>query len=182
MTTKTNSLTLVALSVLGLICLGGCGESGGSGDADASDTLPETLFVAQAPTGIQVISQLKADVKAGDEVVVKAVVGGRKNAFAASRAVMTVVDATLHNKCISDDDHCPMPWDYCCAPKEDLLPQTATVQITGTGTSPLRLDLTTVPQLKPLNTLIIKGTVGPRADTSTLVINATSIYVEDQKS
>lgn len=178
---KTNTLMLIALSILSLMCLPGCSKSDDSAadSTSTNDTLPQTLFLAQAPTGIQAISQLKADVKAGDEVVVKAVVGGRKTAFVANRAVMTVVDAALHNKCLAEDDHCPTPWDYCCAPPEELSPELATVQITGTGTSPLKVDLSSIPQLKPLNTLIIKGTVAPRADTSTLVINASGIYAAE---
>ncbi len=181
---KPITLTLIALSILGLTCLHGCSKSDDSNGEAAitNDTLPETLFLAQVPTGIQSISKLKEGVKAGDEVVIKAIVGGRKNAFVANRAVMTVVDATLFNKCLAEDDHCVTPWDYCCAPAEDLSPAMATVQITGTGTSALRVDLSLVNQLKPLNTLVIKGTVGPRPDESTLVINATGIFVEHQES
>ena len=184
MTRKTNSLMLIALSILGLMCLNGCSKSDDSQaeDTNTSDTLPETIFLAQAPAGIQSISQLKADVKAGDEVVIKAVIGGRKNAFVPNRAVMTVVDATLGNKCLVEADHCATPWDYCCASPEELLPETATITITGAGTSPLKLDLGNIPQLKPLNTLVIKGTVGPRPDKSTLVIHATGIFVEHQES
>lgn len=179
MTKQTNTLMLISLVILGLTHLNGCSKSDDTptDDASTSIALPETLFLAQAPTGIQSIAQLKEDVKAGDEVVVKAVIGGRKNAFVANRAVMTVVDATLGNKCLGEDDHCATPWDYCCEPAEDLVPQMATVQINGAGTSPLKVDLTNISQFKPLNTLVIKGTVAPRPDKSTLVINATGIFV-----
>jgi hypothetical protein len=181
--TRTNTLMLIALTILGLTCLNGCSKSDDANPEGAStgDTLPETLFLAQVPTGIQSISQLKENVKAGDEVVVKAVIGGRKTAFVANRAVMTVVDATLNNKCLVEDDHCPTPWDYCCASAEELLPETATVQINGAGMSALKVDLSSIPQLKPLNTLVIKGTVGARPDKATLVIYATGIFVEQKE-
>jgi hypothetical protein len=184
MTKKANTLMLIALSILVLTCLNGCSKPDDSQaeGTNTSQALPETLFLAQVPTGIQTISQLKEDVEAGDEVVIKAVIGGRKNAFVANRAVMTVVDATVGNKCLVEDDHCPTPWDYCCAPAEDLLPETATIQITGSDTNPLKVDLSSIPQLAPLNTLVIKGTVGPRPDKSTLVINATGIFVEQKDS
>jgi hypothetical protein len=177
---KTNTLMLLAFTILGLTFLNGCSKSDDSPTegTGTSSALPETLFLAQAPVGIQSISQLKEDVKAGDEVVVKAVVGGRKNAFVANRAVMTVVDATLGNLCVEEDDHCKTPWDYCCASPEELFPAMATVQINGADTTPLKVDLSSIPQLAPLNTLVIKGTVGPRPDKSTLVINATGIFVE----
>ncbi|MCP4456338.1 MAG: hypothetical protein GY809_33190, partial [Planctomycetes bacterium] len=174
----------IALALIGLMCLHGCSKSDDAnpGASSTGETLPETLFLAQVPTGIQTISQLKEDAKAGDEVVIKAIIGGAKKAFVADRAVMTVVDATLNNKCLVEDDHCPTPWDYCCASAEELLPEKATIQITGTGTTPLKVDLGSIPQLKPLNTLVIKGTVGPRPDKSTLVIHATGIFVEHQES
>ncbi len=179
----TNTLMLIALLMLSLTFLNGCSKSEDSQAEDTStdSTLPETLFLAQVPTGIQTISQLKEDVEAGDEVVVRAVIGGRKNAFVANRAVMTVVDATLANKCLGEDDHCSTPWDYCCAPAEELLPEMATIRITGSGTNPLKIDLSSISQLKPLNTLVIKGTVGPRPDKSTLVINATGIFAEQKE-
>jgi hypothetical protein len=180
---KTTTLMLIALSMLGLMCLHGCSKSDDANPegANTGDTLPETLFLAQVPTGIQSISQLKQEVEAGDEVVIKAIIGGAKKAFVADRAVMTVVDATLNNKCLVEDDHCPTPWDYCCASAEELLPEMATIQIIGSDTNPLKVDLSNIPQLKPLSTLVIKGTVGPRPNKSTLVINATGIFVEHQE-
>jgi len=174
----------MALFILGLTCLNGCSKSDDSQaeNSGTSAVLPETLFLSQVPTGIQSISQLKENVEPGDEVVIKAIIGGRKNAFVANRAVMTVIDATLDNACVGGDDHCKTPWDYCCTPAEQLFAQMATIQINGTDASPLKVDLSNIDQLKPLNTLVIKGTVGPRPDKSTLVINATGIFVEHKES
>jgi len=176
------SVTIVLLSMI-LFATFGCKKSDESTVQDAVSTriLPASLFLAEAPSGIVSISLLKVSAQEGDIVTVKAVVGGRKQAFVANRAVMTVVDASLNNPCLSEDDHCPTPWDYCCTPSEQLLPQIASVQIVDSDNRPLSIDLKTVDNFKPLSTLVIQGSVGPRPDDSTLVINATGIFVEQQK-
>lgn len=71
----------------------------------------------------------------------------------------------------------PTPWDYCCTPSEQLLPNPASVQILGPDASALTVDLDTVADLKPMSVLVIQGTVGPRPDNATLTINGTGIFV-----
>ena len=176
-------LACVTLFTFALLALNGCADSGES-DADSggqSVSLPETLFLTAAPQGVQSMTDLKANAKEGDEVVVRAVIGGRKDAFVANRAVMMVVAADVTNACLVEGDPCATPWDYCCVPPEQLLQNMATVQIVGPDARPLSVDLNGVGQLKPLNTVVIKGTVGPRTDLSALVINATGIFVEHQQ-
>jgi hypothetical protein len=139
--------------------------------------LPASLFLDVAPEGITPIVSLKASAKEGDAVVIKAVVGGRRQTFVTNRAVMTVIDATLGNPCTAEGHHCATPWDYCCTPPEQLLPNLASVQILGPDARALVIDLNTVADLKPMSVLVIQGTVGPRADDTTLIINATGIFV-----
>jgi len=176
---KRKNHILLACVLLTLI---GCSDSDETANKSGGQgaSLPETLFLATAPKGVQSITDLKATAKEGDAVTLRAIIGGRKETFVTSRAVMTVVAADVVNACLGEDDHCPTPWDYCCAPAEELLPNVATVQIVGADARPLALDLNNVDKLKPLTTVVIKGTVGPRTDTSSLVINATGIFVEAQ--
>ncbi len=179
---KSNCAQMILPLLMGILILAtGCSESNDEQVDSKGDTLPASLFLAQAPTGVQSIASLKADAKEGDTVVIKAVVGGRKQVFVANRAVMTVVDAEENNPCLSEDDHCAAPWDYCCTPSEQLLLQMASVQILGSDQRPLRVDLESVDRLSPLNTVVIQGTVGPRPDNATLVIHATGIFVETSK-
>ena len=176
--------SVASLMLLGaaLVLATGCGKSDDNASSDSgSDTLPASLMLAEAPTGVQSIADLKASSKEGDTVVIKAVVGGRKNVFVANRAVMTVIDASVTNPCISEDDHCSTPWDYCCTPPNELLPQLATVQILGDDGRPLAVDLSGMDSFKPLNTLVIQGTVGPRDDAAVLVIQASGVYVDAQQ-
>ena len=167
-----------ALLIGAVILVTGCSKSGDTETQSKAESLPASLFLAQAPAGVQSIASVKAAAQEGDPVVIKAVIGGRKQSFVAKRAVMTVVDAALDNPCLGGDDHCPTPWDYCCTPSEQLLSQMATVQILGPDKRPLSVDLPTVDHLSPLSTLVIQGTVGPRPDKATLVIHATGIFVD----
>ena len=178
-----NLFACVVLVTFALLTLNGCAdseetdvESGGQGVS-----LPETLFLTAAPQGVQSITDLKANAKEGDKVTVSVVIGGRKDVFVANRAVMTVIASDVTNGCLAGGDHCATPWDYCCAPPEQLLQSLATVQILGPDARPLTVDLNRVDRLKPLTTVVIKGTVGPRTDPSSLVINATGIFVEHQQ-
>jgi len=52
------------------------------------------------------------------------------------------------------------------------------VQITGDDARPLAVDLQAAGKIKPMDTLVVKGTVGPRPTKDTLVLTATGIYVE----
>lgn len=166
--------------LVSLALLGGCRKADDSQSGTSAEALPASLFVSATPGEAESIPSLKARAQEGDTVTIKAVVGGRKTPFVANRAVMTVIDASVPNPCVGTDDHCPTPWDYCCTPSEQLLPQMASVQILGPDNRPLAIDLSAVEELKPLNTLIIQGTVGPRPDNNSLVIHATDIFVAAQ--
>jgi hypothetical protein len=165
-----------------LLAASGCGKSDDAGaeGAVADTSLPASLFLAEAPVDVAPISMLKDTVEEGDTVTIRAVVGGAKKAFVAGRAVMTVIDVAVVNPCTADDDHCPTPWDYCCTPPEERLLHMASVQIVDAENRPLAVDLSTIEQVKPLSTLIIQGTVGPRPDQASLVIHAQGIFVESQ--
>ncbi len=179
---KKTMLRTVAIMVglaVALLLSPGCrkAEDTQSTGPSASAELPASLFLDAAPEGITSIASLKTSAQEGDAVVIKAVVGGRKQTFVANRAVMTVIDATVDNPCTAEGHNCPTPWDYCCTPPEQLLPNLASVQILGPDARALTTDLNTVEDLKPMSVLLIQGTVGPRPDDTTLVINATGIFV-----
>ena len=171
--------TMLALC-LGLL-IAGC-DQGTTGQSDAAKhtriSLPDGLMLDRAPTGVTAISQLKESAKEGDEVVLRAVVGGRVKPIVDNRAVMTVVDASTSNQCTSDDDRCESPWDYCCASPEQLKPHLATVQIVDDHGHPLAIDLKGATKIKPQSVLVIKGKVAINPNASTLIVNASGLYVE----
>lgn len=170
-------LTVALLSSFSFM-LFGCRDSNEPQQETSSTVLPDSLFLDAAPAGVQPISSLKSNAREGDTVVVRAVIGGRSKVFVDNRAVMTVIDAGLDNPCTKEDDHCSTPWDYCCTPSDQLLPQMASVQILDSDHRPLAVDLSKIGNLKPLTTLVIQGSVAPRPDQNSLVINANGIFVE----
>ena len=151
--------TVVLLSTICLFSLS-CRDSKDSQTETSSAAIPDSLFLAAAPTGVQTVSSLKEKAKEGDEVVIKTVVGGREKVFVNNRAVMTVIDVAVENPCTKEDDHCATPWDYCCTPSEQLIPHLASVQIVGADNQPLTIDLNTVDKLKPMNVVVIQGPEG----------------------
>jgi len=139
-------------------------------------SLPDNLFLTNAPQGVASIANLKQTAQEGDEVVVRAVVGGRIKPIVEGRASAAIVDAGLYNKCTAEDDHCETPWDYCCQPPETVTDQLATLQVVDEDGRIVAADLS--PRLQPLSTVVVRGVVGPRPDPQVLTINATGIYLE----
>lgn len=178
------SIAFIAIiAIFGTFALPGCG--GSDGDSSTKDstsktktaTMPNGVIVSKAPASPTPITELKASAKEGDEVVMRVVIGGREKPVVSKRAVMTVVDAGQFNNCLSEEDHCPTPWDYCCAAPEDLAKNLATIQVVDAKGQPLALDLL-ASNLKPMTTLVVKGNVGPRPDQNTLIVNASQIFIE----
>lgn len=167
------------LAVLIFTLIGCGGEEGPNTNTPAAGVaLPDALFLSEAPAGIQSIAELKTTAKEGDEVVVRAVVGGNVNPIVAGRASASLIDVALKNPCLADDDHCETPWDYCCTPQEDITKNLATLQITDESGKVLKADLTS--RFQPSATLVIKGIVGPRPDAQVLTIHAQAIYIENE--
>ena len=164
--------------------VGGCCTASSTTDADPprpSDgpQLPATLMLDTAPPGAKPIAELKAQAQEGDEIVIRAFVGGRKAPLPSSSAVMTVVDASLFNACYSKEDSCAQPWDYCCADRKELALHQATVQVTGPQGRVLRVPLSE--RVKPGDLVHVTGRVAPRPADGLLVVNARGIYVEKRK-
>ena len=166
------------LLTLLLLVLSACGGEDSVQQGDPTSQLPETVFLSEAPEGIQTIKALKANAKEGDEVVVRVVVGGTEHPVVEGRASAAIIDASVDNPCTGEDDHCPIPWDYCCTPQENRTANLATLRVTDDAGQVLKVNLS--PRIKPLTTLVIKGTVGPRPDDQVLTIDAQGIYVEDE--
>jgi len=146
--------------------------------AAATATLPAGLFLAEAPPGVKPIKEWKAESSEGDEIVVRAVVGGRKAPIVSGRALWTAVDVALYNKCKRCGAACPTPWDYCCGAPEQIVPHMITVQIVDEQGRPLAVDLTSSGKIKPMATLVIRGVVAQRPNPETLVMNASGVFVE----
>lgn len=175
---RINSNTHLATALLATVCLmlTACGGGDAPKASAGASGLPDSVFLTEAPEGVQTITDLKANAKEGDEVIVRVVVGGTEDPIVKGRASAAIIDANIENPCLHEDDHCPIPWDYCCTPQENRTANLATLRITDEAGSVLKADLE--PRIKPLTTLVVKGVVGPRPDEQVLTIDATGIYIE----
>ncbi|MCL4742017.1 MAG: hypothetical protein KJZ54_07420 [Phycisphaerales bacterium] len=164
------ALTLVAL-IAG--SLAGCGEPAPTSTSTKAPGTPPAWLLATEPAGALSVADAKADATEGETIVVRGRIGGRKAPISADSPVFVIVDLSLPHCGEDPDDKCPTPWDYCCEPKSDLAARSATVQIVDAegNTAPPIGDA-----LKPLDEVLVVGTVGARPNENVLTIRATGIY------
>ena len=94
---KLPLLTTFACAALAMSLMIGCDGSdeadtssnpGAPGAGTSTASLPAGLFLAAAPAEPVAVQQLKAQVQAGDEVVMRVVVGGEVSVFVPGRAIV----------------------------------------------------------------------------------------------
>lgn len=94
----------------------GCGEGAKPPTPPAkavSDTLPASLALATKPDGATSVYDTKQSAKVGDQVVVRARVGGSADPFVDGRAMMHIADMDNILDCgQKKDDTCKTPADY----------------------------------------------------------------------
>lgn len=175
--------TALATTSLLMLALIGCDHRAGAPAAapEMAAVLPAALFASQPPGESVELRQAIVEAKDGEAVIVRAVVGGRREPFVPNRAVMVVADASVTTCCEIPGDNCPTPWDYCCVPREELAGKTASIEVTDDDGQPLRASLNSAGGLAPLKTVVVKGVVrreDAQGGSGTLAIRASQIYVE----
>lgn len=138
--------------------------------------VPFGLMLNDAPEDVQDISDAKQKLSSGDEVTIRGRVGGSRSPFIDGRAIFTVVGAGPPACSDIPDDHCSMPWDYCCAARDELRDASATVQLVDENGAPIRTDIKGRNGIKELSDLTVVGTV-VAARNNALVVKASGIYV-----
>lgn len=151
-------------------------------DVRIDPALPKDLFLKAPPalpaTGAPALlpPEAKKAVKVGDTVTLAGRVGGSKAPFVSGRSILTLVGDDLPACSDNPDDHCKVPWDYCCESKADIVKHSATVQVVDDKGKTLRVDLKGQNGIKELSDLIVVGKVAQVND-KVLIVNATGIYV-----
>ncbi len=131
--------------------------------------------LASMPADATGVKQAKDTAAEGDTVTVRGIIGGRMDAINKDSAFFVMVDPGVHNECVGDDDHCSTPWDYCCASPEEVKAGSATVQLVDADGNMLEFDLT-AQGIKPLDEVIVVGTVAARPTPQVLTIRATGLH------
>ena len=159
---------LLLSTLLIVIAVCGCGNSPTPG---APATTP-TWLLAAMPTGAIPVAEAKQSAREGDHVVVRGRIGGRREPMNANVAVFVMIDPAIPHCKI---DECKIPWDYCCETPESITTNSATVQLVDDAGKPMNIDLGKH-ALKPLDEIVVVGTVGPRPTAEVFVINAQKIH------
>lgn len=175
---RISSVWMLGLSVGG--CRDGAGQTetrGAGGSADAAVALAPGLFLDEAPADVQDLETVKRGAAVGDDVVFRGRIGGRVEPFVEGRAILMLADMRMPTCAQRHGDGCPTPWDYCCEPRDDLLANTATIQIADASGRPLKRGLKGVEGLMPVAEIVVTGKVSQRDDGDVMVVDASGIYV-----
>lgn len=145
--------------------------------ATTPDVVPvRAAWVLMAePSDVRSVVDVKSGAAEGDHVVIRGRIGGRRDPLTAGSPVFTVMDLSVPHCGENPEDKCGTPWDYCCETPDTKKANAATVQIVGTDGQPILGDAASG-GLKPLDEVVLVGTVGPRPTPDVLTILATGVY------
>ena len=163
--------------LLALALVGCSSEVSTSRSAAVPSLLPASLFPATSPPAARDVEDIKKTAKVGDDVVLQAQVGGRKQWQVEGKAIFLAIDPVLESCDEMEGDDCPTPWDFCCVPKEQITAKLATVRVVGADGQPLPTSVQGAPGLKPLAHVVVAGKVQSN-DGGGLVIDAKQIWVK----
>ncbi len=171
---------LVATGFLFTLPLG-CGDSSSS-DTSASiatpASIPAAFFTSRRPAEVSDLVKIKPDAEKGDAITFLARVGGREKPFVDGQAIFTVTDPSLVScELMGEEDHCSVPWDYCCTPSEEIRMGSATVRLLGDDERPLRSSAQGAGGLAPARFVVIDGVVADRNEEGLFVVDATRVWV-----
>ncbi|MFH0823256.1 MAG: hypothetical protein V2B18_10945 [Pseudomonadota bacterium] len=142
--------------------------------APPNTALPENLFVRDPPPNPSDVAAVRATAEQGGRVVIKGRIGGAPAPIGDNRAIFLVTDYQLPT--CNPGCGCPTPWDACCAPRQTVLNNVATVQVVDGSGKPLKTDLRGINGLRPSADVAVQGKVAKK-DKNLLLINAEQIYV-----
>ena len=172
--------------VCALLSLTGCGdnqENSKATQAKAAVIAPAGLFVTNRPADAKGIADVKANAAKGDTVRLMGRVGGKADPFVTGNAIFVAVDPKLIScELMGDDDHCAIPWDYCCEDADDLLNGMATIRITDDAGRPLPASAKGMGGLGESRFVLVEGEVYDRNDHGLFIVDAKQIWVGGKPS
>lgn len=134
----------------------GCSESEPVEAPLPVSELPERFLLPEEPAGAVAVAAARKSAAQGERLVVRGIVGGSTTPFVESLAAFTIVDAGVENACVVEADHCPTPWDYCCADPATLRDSSLTVEFRD-GPGPLPTGARGFHGLDHLSAVVVTG-------------------------
>lgn len=148
-------------------------------DESATQALPgasdlgAALFLDQVPTGALNVAEARVQLSPGDEVVVEGQIGGLEAPFLSGYAGFVLADTeVMFCNEISEDDHCPTPWDACCEDADQLKARRLSVQFVDADGNPLEGDLKAEGQLKELDHVVVVGKIAETSTKDNMIVYA----------
>lgn len=163
------------------IALSGCKDSSGESapvETTTKATIPSSSFTTSRPGEARDLIEIKKTAMTGDDVVFLARVGGKSKTFMDSRAIFVAADPSLIScELMGEEDHCPIPEDYCCEDPQMMKAGLATIQFVDADGKPIGTSAMGVGGLEPLKYVVINGTVRDRNDDGLFIVDANSVWV-----
>ena len=135
------------------------------------------LMVAEPPGAIGVVDARRG-AQDQEDVVVVGRIGGKKVPWVRGMSAFMIVDCSLKPCSELKDDHCPHPWDYCCAP--NLAKSIVLVKLVDESGNLVRQDARELLPVKELDTVVIQGKAR-RDRAGNLTIVASKVFVRDDQ-
>jgi len=175
-------MRLIMSMLLTFLALLGCeGEGNDTANTNAAPGVPAINFMANRPADVKDLAEVKKTAKVGDQVTFLARIGGRSKPFVEKKAIFVAADPSLKScELLSEDDHCPIPWDYCCENQALLRNGMATIRILGEDGRPLGVNAKGAGGLQAAKFIIVQSTVSDRNDDGLFVVDASKIWVGDK--
>src|SRR5688500_15340786 len=147
----------LALLVLGLMALVGCGRS--QPDAETADDfglVGAKYLVDKEPADVKPVAEAIQAADDKSDVTMVGRIGGAVNPWVDDVAACTIVDPSLQACSDIPGDNCPTPWDYCCDQK-NLKTHSVMVKFVDEKGSVVPVDARKLFDVEPLQTVVVKG-------------------------
>ncbi|MDP6986639.1 MAG: hypothetical protein QGG74_01220 [Phycisphaerales bacterium] len=147
-------------------------------------SLPKAdVFTTTRPDDAVGLAKVKMAAKAGDTVTFLARVGGKRTVFVDGSAIFLAADPELTScELMGDEDHCTMPWDYCCEDADAMTAGLATVRLVDDAGKVLKESADGKGGLEALKFVVVTGVVRERNDEGVFVVDASEIWVGGKPS
>ena len=184
---KLSALCIACCTML--ILISSCGEEASTSTNNDSAATSSSDFSAvqhvvlsSKPDSVGTIGALKASgPKAGDAITIQGRIGGKGNPFVDGYAAFLLADDTVLLACdVTDDDHCPKPWDYCCEAKSKRTKNLATIQVLGDDQKAIKANINGLDGIGAGSFIVVTGTVASN-EADNLIINASGIFHDRER-
>ncbi|MBQ72965.1 MAG: hypothetical protein CMJ67_08695 [Planctomycetaceae bacterium] len=172
-------LALTILIAISLVMVG-CDDSKPAKNSNtvSSAAIPTAYFTRNRPENVKNLIDVKPTAAVGENIVFLARVGGRVNPFVDGIAIFQVADPGLDScELMGEEDHCPVPWDYCCEDMAAITAGSATIRIVDESGVALPHSAQGAGGLAPARFLVVDGKVTDKNDEGLFVVDASRIWV-----